>query len=127
MVVRLTGRDRDSSCYNTDSDAGIGAVDMVAILANLMENAIAGCRTLPEAERYFCLTAEVRHNNSLYVVSTNSFDGTVRKGRDGYRSTKHGGKGTGLASIAAIAEKYRGVGGLFQQRQGLFADVAMKI
>ncbi len=105
----------------------VSELDLASLFGNLMENAIAGCRTLPEAERYFCLTAEVRHNNSLYVVSTNSFDGTVRKGRDGYRSTKHGGKGTGLASIAAIAEKYRGSADFSNSDRDFFADVAMKI
>jgi len=83
-------------------------LDMVSMLGNLMENAIDGCRTMPEGKRYFCLTTQVQHGNSLYIVSTNSFDGKTRKGKDGYRSTKHSGKGTGLASIAAAAEKYGG-------------------
>ena len=105
----------------------ISELDLASLFGNLMENAIDGCRTLPETERYLCLTAEVRHNNSLYVVSTNSFDGKVRRGKDGYRSTKHSGKGTGMASIAAIAEKYRGSADFSNSDREFFADVAMKI
>lgn len=100
---------------------------VASLFGNLMENAIEGCRTLPKEERYFCLTAEVRHHNGLYVVSTNSFDGIVRKGRDGYRSTKHGGKGAGLASISAIAEKYNGTADFSNSEREFFADVAVKI
>lgn len=105
----------------------ISELDLASLFGNLMENAIEGCRTLPKEERYFCLTAEVRHHNRLYVVSTNSFDGIVRKGRDGYRSTKHGGKGTGLASISAIAEKYNGTADFSNSEREFFADVAVKI
>ncbi len=105
----------------------ISELDLASLLGNLMENAIAGCRTLPEKDRYVCLTAEVRHQNSLYVVVTNSFDGIVRKGQDGYRSTKHSGKGTGLASVAAIAEKYYGSADFSNSDREFFADVAMKI
>lgn len=104
----------------------ISELDLASLFGNLMENAIDGCRTLPEKERYFCLTVELRGNNSLYVVSTNSFDGTVRRGRDGYRSTKHGGKGTGLLSIAAIAEKYHGSADFSNNGKEFFADVVMK-
>lgn len=105
----------------------ISELDLASLFGNLMENAIEGCRTLPKEERYFCLTAEVRHHNGLYVVSTNSFDGIVRKGREGYRSTKHGGKGTGLASISAIAEKYNGTADFSNSEREFFADVAVKI
>ena len=105
----------------------ISELDLASLFGNLMENAIAGCRTLPERDRYFCLTTEVCHQNGLYVVATNSFDGIVRKGRDGYRSTKHSGKGTGLASITAIAEKYHGSADFSNSDREFFADVAMKI
>ena len=69
----------------------VSELDLTALFGNLMENAIAGCLSLPERSRYFSLTTEIRHKNSLYIVSTNSFDGHVRKEKDRYRSTKHGG------------------------------------
>lgn len=63
-------------------------LDMVSLFGNLMENAIDGCRTVQSGRRYFCLTAQIRHGSRLYIVSTNNFDGKVRKGKHGYHSTK---------------------------------------
>lgn len=92
-----------------------------------MENAIAACLVLPKEERYFSLTSQIRHWNSLYVISTNSFNGIVRKGIDGYHSTKHSGRGTGLFSIAAIAEKYNGTTQAHHSDTEFFVDVVIQI
>ena len=100
---------------------------MVSIFGNLMENAIDGCRTVPEGRRYFRLTTQVCHGNRLYIVSTNNFDGKVRKGKDGYRSTKHSGNGTGLTAIAAAAEKNSGSAQFSNSITEFFADVELKI
>lgn len=105
----------------------VSELDMAALFGNIMENAISACSTLPEEEQYFNLTAELRCGNCLYVVSTNSFDGKVRKGRDGYHSTKHSGRGTGLMSIAAVAEKYGGSAQFSNSDKEFYADVVMKI
>ncbi len=105
----------------------VSELDMAALFGNIMENAISACAALPEGERYFNLTAELRHGNSLYVVSTNSFDGKVIKGRDGYRSTKHSGRGTGLISIAAVAEKYGGSAQFRNSDKEFYADVMIKM
>lgn len=103
-------------------------LDMAALFGNIMENAIQACIGLTENKRYFNLTAEIRHGNSLYVVSTNSFDGNILKGRSGsYRSTKHGEQGTGLASIAAVAEKYGGSARAYNSDTEFFIDVILKI
>ena len=103
-------------------------LDMAALFGNIMENAIQACIGLPEEKRYFNLTTEIRHGNSLYVVSTNSFDGNVLKSGDSaYRSTKHGGQGTGLASIAAVAEKYDGSARVYNSDTEFFVDVVLKI
>lgn len=102
-------------------------LDLAALFGNLMENAICGCRTVPESSRYFCLTAEIRHGNRLYVVATNSFDGKSRKQRKGYSSTKHSGMGIGLASIAAVAEKYGGSAKISDNGTEFFVDVVLKL
>lgn len=102
-------------------------LDMASLFGNLIENAIDGCLTVPENGRYFCLTTKIHHGNRLYIVSTNSFDGKVWKGKDDYRSTKHGGNGTGLASIAAVAEKYGGSAQASNSGTEFFVDVALKI
>lgn len=105
----------------------VSELDMAALFGNIMENAISACAVLPEEERYFNLTAELRHGNSLYVVSTNSFNGKVRKGKDGYHSTKHSGQGTGLLSIAAVAEKYGGSAQYSNNNKEFYVDVLIKM
>lgn len=105
----------------------VSELDMAALFGNIMENAISACTTLPEEERYFNLTLELRHGNSLYVVSTNSFDGRVKKSKDGYHSTKHSGRGTGLVSIAAVAEKYGGSAQFCNSDKEFYMDVVLKI
>lgn len=105
----------------------VSELDMAALFGNIMENAISACTALPEDKRYFNLTAEIRYGNTLYVVSTNSFDGTVRKGKDGYRSTKHSGRGTGLISIAAVAEKYGGSAQFRNSGKEFYVDAVMKM
>ena len=102
-------------------------LDMASLLGNLMENAVDGCLTVPEGRRYFCLTTQIRHGNRLYIVSTNSFDGKVRKGKDGYRSTKHSENGIGLAAITAAAEKYGGSAKFSNSDTEFFVDVVLKI
>ncbi len=102
-------------------------LDMVSLFGNLMENAIDGCRTVRSGRRYFCLTTEIRHGNRLYIVSTNNFDGKVRKGKDGYRSTKHSENGIGLTAIATAAEKYGGSAQASNSDTEFFVDVVLKI
>jgi len=102
-------------------------LDMVSLFGNLMENAIDGCRTVRSGRRYFCLTTQIRHGSSLYIVSTNNFNGKVRKGKDGYRSTKHSGNGIGLTAIAAVAEKYSGSAQASNTSMEFFVDVVLKI
>jgi len=92
-----------------------------------MENTIDGCRTVRSGRRYFCLTTEIRHGGRLYIVSTNSFDDRVRKGKDGYHSTKHSRHGIGLAAIAAAAEKYGGSAQASNSDTAFFVDIVLKM
>lgn len=102
-------------------------LDMVSLFGNLMENAIDGCHTVLSGRRYFCLTTQIRRDNRLYIVSTNNFDGKVRKRKDGYRSTKHSGNGIGLTAIVAVAEKYNGTAQASNSDTEFFVDVVLKI
>lgn len=105
----------------------VSELDMAGLFGNLLENAIAGCQTLPAGQRYFSLTAELRYTNLLYIVSTNSFNGQVRKGQDRYLSTKHDGNGTGLSSIHSVVEKYCGSVRFYHSGQEFFTDIMIKI
>lgn len=105
----------------------VSELDLASLFGNLIENAIAGCKTQPEGERRFALSVEVQQGNYLYIVSTNSFDGRTKKGENGYHSTKHSGKGTGLFSITTIAEKNQGYARISNNEQEFFVDVVLKI
>ncbi len=105
----------------------VAELDLASLLGNLMENAIAGCATAPEGDRRFALSVEVRQGNCLYIVSTNSFDGKLRKNGSGYLSTKHAGEGLGLLSISSVAEKYQGRALISHKGTDFFVDVMLKI
>lgn len=105
---------------------GYSELDLAALFGNLLENGIAGCCRAPEGRRYFYVTSQVRRDGALYIVSTNSFDGTVLKGREGYLSTRHAGPGLGLASIRAVAEKYGGSARFSHNGTEFFVDVVLQ-
>lgn len=105
----------------------VSELDLASLFGNLMENAIAGCQTVPEERRSFSLSAELKHGNCLFIVSTNTFDGRVRKNQDGYLSTKRHGKGTGLVSIMTVAEKYNGSVRVSNTQEEFFVDVMLKV
>ena len=105
----------------------VSELDISSLMGNLMENAIAGCGTVPEGERRFALSVEVRQGNFLYIVSTNSFDGRARKSANGYLSTKQTGEGLGLLSISSVAEKYNGYARASHDEQNFMMDIMIKI
>ncbi len=105
----------------------ISELDLCSLLGNLLENAIAGCRTVPEDQRTFSLSIVLKNTRCLYIVSANSFDGTVKKNKDGYLSTKRGGDGMGLFSIKTIAEKYNGVAYISNNSHEFFVNVMLKV
>ncbi len=105
----------------------VAELDLASLLGNLMENAIAGCATAPEGERRFALSVEVRQENCLYIVSTNSFDGKPRKNGSRYLSTKRAGEGLGLLSISSVAEKYQGRALISHKGTDFFVDVMLRI
>lgn len=105
----------------------VSELDISSLMGNLMENAIAGCGTVPEGERRFALSVEVRQGNFLYIVSTNSFDGRACKSANGYLSTKQTGEGLGLLSISSVAEKYNGYARASHDEQNFMMDIMIKI
>lgn len=92
----------------TDYDAGIGAVDMVAILANLMENAIHGCLESGREPMIIRVQMGMRVDK-LWIVVENTCkeeilfqDGLPDK--PGFKRKK----GIGMSSIVKSVEKYGG-------------------
>lgn len=83
-------------------------MELCSLLGNILENACYGCGNIAPVKRYHILTICVKHQNSLYISSANSFDGYIKKSGNVYRSTHHAGSGLGLYSINTTAEKYDG-------------------
>lgn len=90
-------------------DSGIEDTDLCVLLGNLLENAIEGCKTIPIEKRKIKLRISP-HAGNLMLTVDNTFDGAVQKGNGEYLSRKRQNrqKGIGLASVAAITDKYNG-------------------
>ena len=101
-----------------DTRLSVLDVDLCRLIGNLLENAIYACRDMENGWIQF--SARILHGNALYIFTTNSYSGEIRKSNGKYLSTRKGGKGIGLASIEAIAHQYGGTaefsheGGIFQ-------------
>lgn len=112
----------------------ISTLDLSSLMGNILENAIAGCRTVPEKERYFILTVEILEQNSLYIVSSNSSDGNLKKESGIYQTTKsqlnsqtQREHGIGLYSIRTLAEKYNGMSQFSYDNGQFCVDVVLKL
>ena len=112
----------------------ISTLDLSSLMGNILENAIAGCRTVPEKERYFILTIEILEQNSLYIVSSNSSDGNLKKESGIYQTTKsqlnsqtQREHGIGLYSIRTLAEKYNGMSQFSYDNGQFCVDVVLKL
>lgn len=83
-------------------------VDLCSILGNILENAINGGLTVSAADRSIQLSVTTHHDAWLCIVSTNIFDGVVKRKNDQYQTTRKNGHGIGLTSIQLTLEKYHG-------------------
>lgn len=105
----------------------LSELDMCSLLGNIIEDAISGCKTIPAEKRYHNLSIELKNKDRLYIVSTNSFDGYVRKRGGKYLSTKGHGSGMGLASAKSIAEKYNGQARFSNSDSEFFIDLMLRV
>ena len=85
-------------------------------------------------ERYFILTIEILEQNSLYIVSSNSSDGNLKKESGIYQTTKsqlnsqtQREHGIGLYSIRTLAEKYNGMSQFSYDNGQFCVDVVLKL
>lgn len=92
--------------------------EMCVLLGNLLENAIEGAMTLPEGERNARVICRIS-GEMLCLVVENSFDGHVRREKEGYLSTKHSGEGYGLNSVRATVARHQGTMSV-ETEDGLF-------
>ncbi len=90
-------------------DAGleyIDDVDVIAIFANVLDNAIEAASML-EGERKICVTLLERQDGVLFQVM-NQYRGKVLNVGGKLRTTKRGHEGWGIASIRKTVERYGG-------------------
>ncbi len=80
-------------------------------------------------ERRFALTIRTMNQTTLYIVSSNAFDGRYRRRRGKYLSTRldQGGSGIGLDSMQTVAERYGGSMSAYHQGNNFFVDIMMKV
>lgn len=89
--------------------SGFTDQELVVLLGNLLENALDACKLIGDGTAAISVAVRnmpdgmfFRVENTCVTVPTRDEDGT-------FFSTKHEGKGTGLASVQAIAEKHEGM------------------
>ncbi len=88
-------------------DLAVKEYDLCTILGNLLDNAIEGCETQKEGERFVRIYIGVVKDH-LYLSVTNSHETKMQKENGQYRSTKSSGRGIGTISIDSAVKKYGG-------------------
>ena len=102
---------------------GIPDVELCSLLGNILENAILACEKVPEHDRFIDLAVRIKGGSNLIIVCTNSFDGNPRMKDGQYLSTRSGGSGLGLKSIASTAAKYGGMARFHHEDREFCTDV----
>lgn len=109
-----------------ENNVTISDIDLCSVIGNILDNAIHGCMTVEENKRHINVSADTETNGDIYIVATNSFDGTVKKINDKYISTKKNGNGIGLESIKATVKKYNGYVNFYNDKQNFYIDIMLK-
>lgn len=103
----------------------VNAIDLCSVLGNILDNAIDACRDIPESDRFIALTVSPEQGGELYIAASNSFNGKPKHKGQRYFSTKRGGSGIGLISIAATAEQYGGSADFYHEGNVFYSNVMM--
>ncbi|MCI2106701.1 MAG: GHKL domain-containing protein [Intestinimonas sp.] len=86
----------------------ISDMDLCIVLGNCIENALEACRRMESGPKYIHVKSKI-HGDILGIVVDNSFDGKVEVRNGKFLSRKRNNEeGLGIASVRAIAAKYRG-------------------
>lgn len=96
------------SFQGTIRSEGIADTDLCVLLGNALDNALAGCMTIPE-NRFIQVTA-CSEKQLLSFLIQNSFDGVVQGEKEKILSRKRQNReGVGLSSMNAICDRYGGM------------------
>lgn len=105
---------------------GVEDIDLFGVIGNLLENAIHASENEPAENRYINFKADFEDNGDLYIVTTNGFNGVIKKDKDKYISTKATGSGIGIESIKTIVKRYNGFVSFYNDEKTFFADIMLK-
>lgn len=89
------------------ADLPVGEMEVCVVLQNLLENALDASRNV-QGQRYISLRACVHGDRLLLLTVENPYSGEIVQKNNVFQSTKPGGTGIGLQSVAHIAEKNGG-------------------
>jgi len=95
----------------------VDSVELSALFANALENAIHACAALPEGARQIVCTCISRP--ALMFEVSNPYQGEIRFDRAGLPVAREAGHGTGTRSIAAFCEKH-GACCVYEAKDGWF-------
>lgn len=86
---------------------GIADIDLCVLLGNALDNAVAGCLTIPQGRSVTVISQTEEHLVSIVVCNT--FDGEVKQSQAGLLSRKRENRcGVGLSSMRSVCERYGG-------------------
>lgn len=86
----------------------LSEIDLCVLLGNLLENAVDGCRSLPEKQRQIHLRIGLTSPQVIALQISNPCKAPLQTQDGTILSSKHDGRGQGLESVRAIVEKYHG-------------------
>jgi len=92
---------------NLPKSVAIADSDLCIVFGNLLENALEACRRQSEETPFITVSAALVGDYVVIAVD-NSFEEEISKDNEVFLSSKRDGKGVGITSIQAVAEKYQG-------------------
>ncbi len=91
----------------TIRNPGIADVDLCVLLGNALDNALAGCLTIPDNRSIQVISQS--EDQLLSIMVRNTYDGKVELSGDGLLSRKRDqAHGVGLRSMKAVCDRYGG-------------------
>ena len=105
--------------------------EFCSLIGNIMENAINAAKRAPSPARWFSISIRVQNASTLYIVSSNSYDGGLiqdaTRNNPIFSSGKEKKHGIGLQSIRETVDKYNGTLRISTSDNEFFLDIAIAI
>jgi len=108
-LMEQAKREKMETCVNINLPESIyiSDSDLCIVFWNLLENALEACKRQRASTPFITVSATLAGDYAVIAVD-NSFDGDINKDKDIFLSSKRDGKGIGITSVQAVAEKYHG-------------------